>query len=147
MKTIFLIASATAIGLTAGASQAASHHHAGMASAGAYAEPAQPIAYTQLSAYLKASPRAKKTGDWGGQMAASTGTNVNAAATTAPPAADTTQPNAASPATAGPNAAPAPTPVAAPPDANASPSQQPMSPAAPANPAAPTSNAPATQPQ
>ncbi len=79
MKTMLLIAGAAAVGLTAGGSQAASHHrhhHAGMASAGAYAEPAQPIAYNQLSAYLKASPRERASNDWSGQMAATTGANV-----------------------------------------------------------------------
>jgi hypothetical protein len=124
MKTMLLIAGAAAVGLTAGASQAATHHvrhHHRVASAGAYAEPKQPIAYNQLSAYLKASPRERASNDWsGGQMAATTGANVNTSATTAaPPAADTTQGSTTQPPS--PEAAPAPTPPTPAPDVNAQP--------------------------
>ncbi len=113
MKTILLIAGIAAVGLAAGASQAATHHrhHDGMASAGVYAEPKTPIAYTELAAYLKASPRVRVTRDWGGEMAATTGTNVNAAATTAAPPAPDTSTQAAAPA---PDAHAAQPPAAAP---------------------------------
>ena len=109
MKTMLLIAGAAAIGLTAGASQAATHHRhsAGAASAGAYAEPKQPIPYAALTTYLKASPGVRATRDWSGQMAATTGADVNAAATTAapPPAAPTQAPvNLAAPTNAPPPA-------------------------------------------
>ena len=41
------------------AAQAATHTNAGR-----YAEPAQPIAYDKLGAYMKASPRQRARGDW-----------------------------------------------------------------------------------
>jgi hypothetical protein len=126
MKTMLLIAGAAAVSLTAGVSQAATHHrHAAAASAGAYAQPSQPIAYTQLSAYLKASPRQRARGDWAGQMAAATGSTVNAAAATpaAPAAPDTAMPSAATPTPTTPDAAPA-----NPPPAAAAPAAQPAQP-------------------
>jgi hypothetical protein len=146
MKIVLFMAGAAAVGLTAGASQAATHHrtlhHGGMASAGAYAQPQQPVAYSQLSAYLKASPHQRAGRDWGGQMAAATGSNVNAnAAVPAAPAADA-QPDAASAAT--PN--PAAMPVNPPADGNAAPTPAPRTQPAPASPEPPAADAPAAQP-
>jgi hypothetical protein len=132
-KFLIAAAAATAAGLTAGATQATGAHNAG-----AYAPPSQPIAYSNLDAYLKAAPKARATRDW--SAAAATGASVNSAATVtanAPATADTptavnpavpatqaqppmnqttdTQPAApAAPAAAGP---PAQTPVTAPPAA------------------------------
>ena len=56
MKTVFLAAGACAFALTASSALAATHHKShGM---GPYAAPPkQPIPYSQLDAYLKASPK------------------------------------------------------------------------------------------
>ena len=102
MKLPVLMAGVATIALTAGAAAAASHHHHHAAkgeSAGAYAPPAQPVAYSKLDAYLKASPKERARGDWGADTAnaaaAQTGTAANAAASPAPnPSADTSGANA-----------------------------------------------------
>ena len=69
MKTILLAAGAVAIAFTA--SQALT--------APAPAMPKQPIAYSQLNAYLKASPKQRSTKDW--SVAAPTGASINTSAT------------------------------------------------------------------
>jgi hypothetical protein len=80
LKTLFV--GAAALALCAGAAHAATHK-----SGGTYAAPSQPVAYSKLGAYLKASPSQRAKGDWGasGQAtaaaAAPTGTPVNTAAT------------------------------------------------------------------
>jgi hypothetical protein len=133
MKNILLIAGAAAIGLTAGAAQAVTHHHyAHTANRGAYALPAHPIAYADLNAYMKATPRERASRDW--QTAAATGSSVNADAATAPAGATT----ATTDTNVVPAAAPAPT---------ISPDVPAASAPAPANPAPSNSNArPATTP-
>lgn len=73
MNRVFLIIGVAAVGLAAGAAQAAG-------SAGAYAEPSRPIAYSNLNAYLRASPKTRAARDWSGPMAPRTGTQVDAAA-------------------------------------------------------------------
>lgn len=77
---ILLVSAATAL-MAAGASQAATSRH----SASAYAEPSQPVPYSQLGAYMKASPRARASKDWSAGMntaSAATGTAANTSAMT-----------------------------------------------------------------
>ncbi|THD65093.1 hypothetical protein [Phenylobacterium sp.] len=73
MKTILLAAGAAAIVLSAGATLAQT-----------VAGPKQPIPYSQLNAYMKASPKARTSKDWwSGQTAsASTGAASNTSAVT-----------------------------------------------------------------
>ena len=85
MNAKLLIAGAAIAALSCVSAQAASTH-----SAGAYAEPSQPIAYSSLKIYMKtpASQRAKR--DWSGGAAASAsnaGANVSAATPAQAPAA------------------------------------------------------------
>ncbi|MGI8840553.1 MAG: hypothetical protein ACR2F8_07220, partial [Caulobacteraceae bacterium] len=70
MKAKILIAGVTVAALAAGGASAATHkkhhkmHHKGhmaASSSSMYAEPAQPIPYTQLDAYMKASPRERQS--------------------------------------------------------------------------------------
>ena len=77
MKTILLAAGAAAIAFSAGLASAAP----------TVPGPKQPIPYDQLSAYMKASPKARAHKDWwSGQTAsASTGTSANTSATVASP--------------------------------------------------------------
>lgn len=75
MKILILSASAMALALAAGPSLAAATHGSGAASAG----PQQPIPYSQLNSYMKASPRQRASHDWwAGQ--ASTGASANTSA-------------------------------------------------------------------
>jgi hypothetical protein len=130
MNRTLLIVAVAAVGLTAGAAQAARTQ-----SAGAYAQPSQPVAYSNLNAYMKASPKQRAARDW--STGAATGSSVNAAAATP----DTAAPTTAAP----PMAAP---PAASPPDAVAAPAQTAPDATAPTNPAAPPpANAPATPQQ
>ncbi|HEY2358820.1 MAG TPA: hypothetical protein VGH86_15310 [Phenylobacterium sp.] len=77
MKTLLLAAGAAALALSAGAAAAASKHPAHSTVA---MSPKEPIPYSQLDAYLKASPKQRASMDWSGQ-AATTGTSTNTAAT------------------------------------------------------------------
>jgi hypothetical protein len=83
MKMIVLAAGAAAMALTAGTAMAATKRHS---SAAVASGPPQPIPYTQLDAYLKASPKQRMARNWwaGSDMAAgaSTGTTANTAAST-----------------------------------------------------------------
>jgi hypothetical protein len=68
--------------------------------AGAYAEPSQPVAYSKLDSYLKASPSKRAKQDWsiGSAQTASTapiGTSANTSATAQTPATDNSAPPAA----------------------------------------------------
>jgi hypothetical protein len=124
MKLQVVLAGAAVLALAAGAAQAATHHKASGKNAGVYAEPSQPIAYSKLDSYLKASSHARSTQSWGlegaGMAAGSaSGSGANASATA--PAADMTQPSTA-PANQG-AAAPAP-PAAAPNPPPATPTPQ-----------------------
>jgi hypothetical protein len=124
MKNYVLVASAAALALTAGAAIAATS-----TGSGKYAEPKQPIAYSKLDAYLKATPRQRAKGDWSGDQTASAapaaGAGANASATapqtdmthytSPPPAADT--PDATAGAAATPPAPDASAPAAATPPA------------------------------
>jgi hypothetical protein len=90
MKFPILMAGAAAIALTAGAASAAPS-----STSGKFAAPQQPVAYSKLDAYLKATPRQRAQGDWSnGQTAAAaqTGTPANASATA--PQTDTAAPGA-----------------------------------------------------
>lgn len=113
MKLQVVLAGAVVIALAAGAAQAATHKGSGK-SAGAYAEPAQPIAYAKVDSYLKASGHARTTQSWGLDatgMAAGSATAAGAnASATAPVGGDMTQPSAG----AAPSAAPADQGAAAP---------------------------------
>lgn len=75
MKTAILAASVVALALSAGPSLAAKTHRM----AGTTAEPKQPIPYSELNAYLKASPKQRATRDW--WSGASTGMAANTTAT------------------------------------------------------------------
>jgi general secretion pathway protein D len=142
MKLQVILASAAAVALVAGAAQAATQK-----SAGTYAEPSQPIAYSKLDTYLKSSTHSRKSKDWAiDSQAASAASAPNAAANAsanapqgAAPAGDMTQPSTGTaPADQG-AAAPAPSTAAPNPPATA-PSAAPDSSAQP--PAAPDTSAP-----
>lgn len=102
MKTILLAAGAIALALTAGSTLAAAKHSSKQSMA---AGPAQPIPYSELGAYLKASPKQRASQDW--WAGANTGAGANASAT----AAATPSPDAGA---ASVNPSPSP-PAAAPP--------------------------------
>jgi hypothetical protein len=123
---ILLIGAATAL-MAAGASQAATSR------AGAYTQPAQPVPYSQLGAYMKASPHARASKDWSAgasSASAATGTAADTSATTQ------AMPAAPAPAAQGPvNPAPS---QAAPADSTMS---QPMNAPAPADSSAPQPSA------
>jgi molybdate transport system ATP-binding protein len=83
MKIIVMAAGAAALVLTAGVADAAPRHRGHSAGGAALATPPQPIPYTQLDAYLAASPQKRASNDWwSGTAFAQTGTSANAAATT-----------------------------------------------------------------
>jgi hypothetical protein len=141
MKTILLIAGAAAIGLTAGVAQAVTHHHSSRTThAGAYALPAHPIAYTDLNAYMKATPRDRASRDW--QTAAATGSSVNTDAATVPAGATAATDTKALAVNPTPSATPAPTIS---PDVPAAPAPVPVNPA-PSNASAPPAPAPPAPP-
>jgi hypothetical protein len=117
-----ILAGAAVLALIAGGASAATHtHKGGQKSAGAYAPPSQPVAYSKLDAYLKVAPTKRAKQDWSLASAAPTGATANTSATapqsgaapdTAPPAA----PDAATAplAPSAPTAPPAPAAPAAP---------------------------------
>jgi hypothetical protein len=81
MNAKILIAGVAVAALTAVSAQAASTHNAG-----AYAEPSQPIAYSNVGPYLKASPKARQARDWSGGSAAAAGNAGSNVSATTPPA-------------------------------------------------------------
>ena len=124
MRTILLAAGAVALALSAGSSLSATRHHG----ASAAASPSQPIPYTQLAAYLKASPSQRARKDWwSGEASAATGANASATTSAspdaAPPTSSTSSPPSLGSGTAPPAAAPAPAPppVATPPTSEVNP--------------------------
>ncbi|HLI64846.1 MAG TPA: hypothetical protein VKU90_00660 [Caulobacteraceae bacterium] len=143
MNRTMLIACVALAGLAAGTAQATTHHrHAAGQSAGAYAEPKQPIAYTSVQAYLKASPKQRETRDW--SLAAATGSSVNTSAALAPPAPPNT--GAADSGMTNETPGTAPTPPTESPDTAAAPLQPPLnSTSSQTNAQPPASNAPVTQ--
>ncbi|HEY1415715.1 MAG TPA: hypothetical protein VGF42_07505 [Caulobacteraceae bacterium] len=93
MITRLLIAG-VAIGAlsAAGASAHVRHHHARASTgAGAYAAPQQPIPYTQLDTYMKASPRERRAIE---MAAANNSAATNASASVPAPAGSVTSPGA-----------------------------------------------------
>jgi hypothetical protein len=116
------MAGAAVFALAAGAAQAATHHQRTSGkTAGVYSEPSQPVAYSKLDSYLKASSHARTRQSWGldntGMAAGAAGSAANASATA--PQNDVTQPSGgAAPADQG-AAAPAPSTEAPNPPATA----------------------------
>ena len=114
MKLRSLVTGAAVLALGAGAALAATpthnprHHNNRLARSQAMNEPAQPIAYSKLDAYLKASPAEKKNGSWGLDTStastATTGPGSNASATA--PANQAASPSSPPAAEAAPGAAP-----------------------------------------
>lgn len=95
MKLQVVLAGAAMLALAAGAAQAATHHKAAGKSAGAYAEPSQPVAYAKLDSYLKASGHARTSQSWGLEntgMAAGSATGAGANASANAPQNDMSQP-------------------------------------------------------
>jgi hypothetical protein len=141
MKTQILAGAAVLALIAGGAASAATHK-----TAGAYAEPSQPVAYSKLDAYLKASPTKRAKQDW------SVGSTTSASAAPTGAAANTSVTTGMAPASSAPASAPdnsattAPPETAAPPAPPApSPPDQMSAPAAPpASAPPPTTPAPAT---
>ena len=129
-----ILAGAAALALIAGGASAATHK-----SPGAYTPPSQPVAYSKLGDYLKASPHLKAAGNWGldsTATAAPIGSAANTSATApqtgvAPSAPDSSAGTASS---AAARAAPSPAAPATPPASDQAPA-----PAAPDTSAAPAS--------
>jgi len=104
MKTILLAAGAAAVALSAGPTLAAAKH-------AAIAGPKQPIPYSQLSAYLKASPKQRMSKDWwSGQTSvaanADTGATANTSSTTSTPSSSLPGDTTSSASTTAPSTAP-----------------------------------------
>src|ERR1700759_2425775 len=100
MNTKILAVSAATLLVVAGSAQAAA--------GGRYAEPKQPVAYSQLNSYLKASPKQRATRDFSGGMAANTQTATPAMGASTGSAADTAATVPASPSATMPQAPAAP---------------------------------------
>ncbi len=75
MKTLALAAGAAALAITAGSALAAKPGARGASVAG----PSQPLPYSQMDAYMKASPKQRASKDW--WAGASTGASADTAAT------------------------------------------------------------------
>ena len=123
MKLQVVLTGAAGLALAAGTVQAKVHHHKIAARmGGSFAEPKQPVAYSRLDTYLRASPRARAKESWGLDntgMAAGSATGAGANASASAPQNDTTQPSGAvAPADQG-AAAPAPSTQAPNPPATA----------------------------
>jgi len=122
MNLKLLVAGAGVVALAAGAAQAATHHAS--TAGGPYAAPSQPVAYSKLDAYLRASPSQRTRSDWAlspGSASAQTGAAANASATApATPAPDATAAQPATPATPDMSQTPPtpPTPPAPPADSS-----------------------------
>jgi len=104
MKLRSLVTGVAILALCASAAQAVTpthhpqHRNNRLARSNAMNAPAQPIAYSKLDAYLKASPSEREKGNWGlGASTASTaptGPGANASATAPAASAPTTPPAA-----------------------------------------------------
>ncbi len=150
MKTQILAGAAVLALIAGGAASAATHSK----SAGAYAEPSQPVAYSKLDTYLKTSPSKRAKQDWSigsttSAAAAPIGSSANTSATTgmpnaSPPASapdnsagtDASGATTTPPATSDQTAPPAQTP----PDQMGAPATPPAGSAAPGASPAPTPN-------
>jgi hypothetical protein len=141
MKLQFLLVGAAALALAAGASHAATKK-----SAGNYAEPSQPIAYSKLDSYLKSSAHSRKAKDWtlGSQTAAAAAAPGSAANASATAPTGAMQPSGG--VTNDQQGASAPAPAASAPNPPATQDQPPAPQAAPDTsaqpPAAPAGSAP-----
>ena len=139
MNAKLLVAGIAVAAMTAAAAQAASTHQ----SAGAYAEPSQPIAYSSLKSYMKASPSQRAKRDWsGGSAASASNAGANVSATT--PAANLGGSMPMSTQTQAPDANVADTPPTVSPAVDSAPTQPPLNQAPPTNAGPRASNAPAT---
>jgi hypothetical protein len=139
MNPKILIAGAAIVAMTAVSAQAASSSH----KAGAYAEPSQPIAYSSLKAYMKASPSQRAKRDWsGGSAASASNAGANVSATTPAANAGGSMPMSTQTQTPDPNVADTPPTVS--PDVSNAQTQPPLNQAPPTNAAPPASNAPVT---
>ena len=138
MKTILLAAGAAAIVFSAGPTFAAAKH-----AAAAVAGPKQPIPYSQLDAYLKASPKQRMSKDWwsGETSVATAGATTGATANTSA-TASTPSPSLPGDTPSAPSAAPsaAPSLPATPPVDN--PPSTAVNPPATATPGAPAESTP-----
>jgi hypothetical protein len=79
LKTLALAAGADALALTAGSALAAKPAAKGASVTG----PSQPLPYSQLDAYMKASPKQRASTDWWSE--ANTGTSTDTSATVGQP--------------------------------------------------------------
>jgi molybdate transport system ATP-binding protein len=128
MKLRSLVTGAAVLALCASAALAATpthnprHHNNRLARSIAANEPAQPIAYSKLDAYLKASPAEKKNGNWGLDAStastATTGPGSNASAM-APNGSSTATTSAEPAAESAPSSTPSANQPATPPPDNA----------------------------
>jgi hypothetical protein len=139
MNPKILIAGAAIAAMTAVSAYAASSSH----NAGAYAGPSQPIAYSSLKSYMKASPSQRAKRDWsGGSAASASNAGANVSATT--PAANPGGSMPMSTQTQAPDANVSDTPPTVSPAVNTAPTQPPLNQAPPTNAGQPPSNAPVT---
>jgi hypothetical protein len=139
MNAKILIAGVAIAALAAGGASATMHKKHSVSSAGAYAEPAQPIPYSQLDAYMKASPRERQQ-ILASAATASTGSQADtSASSTSAPASDMATP--ATPPTADTSATP-PAPMTAAPAAPPSDMAAPTPPTPPTSPNGDTTTSP-----
>ena len=137
MNAKILIAGVAMAALAAGGASATMHKK--HSAAGAYAEPAQPIPYSQLDAYMKASPRQRQQILASGATA-STGSQTDTSASSASaPASDMATP--ATPPAGDMSAAPA-APMTAAPGAPPSDMAAPTPPTPPTSPNGDTTTSP-----
>ena len=86
MKSFALAAGAAALALTAGSALAAKPAAKGASVMG----PSQPLPYSQLDAYMKASPKERASKDWWSE--ANTGASADTSATTSQPSESSATP-------------------------------------------------------
>ena len=138
MNPKILLAGIAVAAMTGVAAQAASTQQSG----GAYGEPSQPVPYSSLKAYMKASPSQRAKRDWSAGAAASA-TNASANASATVPAG----PNASTPIstrTGTPDPDVSDTPPTVSPRVDQAATQPPLNQAPPSNAQPPASNAPVT---
>jgi len=95
MKTMILIAGAAALALSVSPALAG-----GKTKGPTVAAPKQPIPYSQLDSYLKASPKQRASKDWWNQAEAATGAPANTSATARTVPNDTPSDDPATPSSA-----------------------------------------------
>jgi hypothetical protein len=92
MKKMILVAGAAALAMSAGSALAGGAHKASGLTAAA---PKQPIPYSQLDSYLKASPKQRAGKHWWAQAEANTGASADTSATARTVPNDTPMPSGA----------------------------------------------------